>query len=111
MAAVMSCPLNLTYPAVFDPFTHPTLVAAMLSAGPDGIIQPADCERWFSRDQNEMFARGWVRQHQLRCDRKWSYRLTEIGVEQAAAFRADGWNFDDYDAWHGDTLYRPQVAA
>jgi len=102
----MVCPLVLTYPKLFDPVARPRVVAALLSAGSNGIIQPADGDRWFQADVNEMVTRGWAVQHQMRQDRLWYYRLTQYGSDIAAWLRGDGWTFDGFDTWHNETLMR-----
>lgn len=102
----MVCPLVLTYPKLFDPVARPRVVAALLSAGSNGITQPADGDRWFQADVNEMVTRGWVVQHQMRVDRLWYYRLTVSGRDTADRLRREGWSFDGFDTWHNDTLMR-----
>lgn len=103
----MNCPLVFNYRGTpFDPFKRPGVVAALLSAGKGGVIQPADGERWFSRDMNEMVNRQWAAQHRLRQDQLWFYRLRPEGLIQAQLLSEAGWLFDGYDVWFKEELVR-----
>lgn len=101
----MSCPGIPDYRHVeFHAAHRPMVVAAMLSADGDGVIAPPDGVRWFQRDFNEMVSRDWARQHRMRPDRMWSYRLTDIGHCVAESFRDDGYTFDGWDLWEAERL-------
>ena len=105
----MTCPLTLTYPAVFVPENRPRVVAALLSANRNGVIAPPDGENWFQADLNEMVTRNWVRQHAMRRDRMFYYRLTAEGSRVAGELAAGGWTFDGWDAWHHGVVYLPDT--
>ena len=62
------------------PEDRPHLVAAVLSADRNGLIEPPDSKRWFSRDMNELSARRLALQWRRRADGLWSYRLTPDGL-------------------------------
>lgn len=101
----MSCPLIMNYQRGTE-ITRPTVIAALLSAGGSGVIQPPDGERWFQRDLNELHARNLAYPFQMRVDRLWFYRLSETGHLVAHDFRDEGWSFDGYDCWLADRLIR-----
>lgn len=101
----MSCPFSPHHPEAFDPHHRLTTVAALLSADTRGIIQPADGERWFSRDLNELQGRGWAVVDRVRADRLFYYRVTEDGRDAAAGLT--GWQFDGFDVWFQGELRLP----
>ena len=104
----MSCPCPMLYPPVFDPVARPMVVAALLSADVRGVIAPADGQRWFSRDMNEIAGRRWAVPYLMRVDRMFSYRLTDDGRAVADVLRNIGqWSFDGWDAWCGDSVVLP----
>lgn len=85
----MSLCVPLTYPHPFDPVKRHHMVAAMLSGlgNEQGIIEPPDGVRWSSRDMAELEGRNYARQHKLRPDRLWTFKLTFTGRQIAESLR------------------------
>lgn len=100
----MTCPALPNYAGT--EIVRPTVIAALLAADQRGVIPPADGERWFSRDLNELHSRGLAYPYQMRCDRQWWYRLTEAGRCVAESFAEEGYEFDGWDAWKEEELLR-----
>lgn len=98
----MTCPTIPDYAGT--PVTRPTVIAALLAAGQNGVIPPADGLRFFSRDLNELHSRGLAHPYRMRVDRMFYYRLSEEGRCVAESFQEDGFEFDGWDVWEKDRL-------